>query len=412
MAEELSLGVDSFILVDDSPKETSQVSESLPQVLALTLPHDPQDIPHFLNHVWAFDRVVVTEEDRQRNVYYTQAQEFGRELKKAESAEHFLDTLALQVRILPLTPERLPRTAQLTQRTNQFNFTTIRRTEQEIVASGLECRTIDVADRFGEYGLTGVVLFNTQGDSLVIDTFLLSCRVLGRGVEHRVMSTLAEEAASRGLAYVVANLVPTAKNQPARDFLVSLGPNYQIDSAYRFPVAALLDLKPQPAAIAPPPQSTRKAPNPAAHKRPDYQTIAQQLSTAAQVHEALFHESGFHESGPMPADEPMNEIESKLAAIWCDLLKRRSVPLSGNFFDLGGHSLLAVALIMRVKQAFDIELPIDDVYAAGLTLGDLARKVEAHLHGEPEEYDAILRELESLSDEEVERLLAEESGAA
>ena len=106
----------------------------------------------------------------------------------------------------------------------------------------------------------------------------------------------------------------------------------------------------------------------------------------------------------------MTEIESRLAAIWCDLLKRPSVPLSGNFFDLGGHSLLAVLLIMRVKEAFDVELPIDDVYSAGLTLGELARKVEALQHGTPEEYDAILRELESLSDEEVERLLAQEEG--
>jgi FkbH-like protein len=406
MADELSLGVDSFILVDDSPRETAQVSESLPEVLALTLPYDAQEIPHFLNHVWAFDHVVVTEEDRQRNVYYTQAQEFGRELAKAQSAEHFLDTLALEVRIQPLTPERLPRTAQLTQRTNQFNFTTIRRTEQEIVNSGLECRTIDVSDRFGDYGLTGVILFNAYGDSLVVDTFLLSCRVLGRGVEHRVMSALAEAASSRGLAHILANLVPTAKNKPARDFLETIGTAYRVDGGYCFPVAALLDLKPQPAAIAPVAQS-RKPTSPAAHKRPDYQAIARQFSTAAQVHEAMFHQSG-----PMTSDEPMTEIESKLAAIWCDLLKRPSVPLSGNFFDLGGHSLLAVALIMRVKQAFDIELPIDDVYAAGLTLGDLARKVEAHLHGAPEEYDAILRELESLSDEEVERLLAEESGAA
>ena len=171
MAEELSLGVDSFIFVDDSPKETAQVSESLPQVLSLTLPHEPDAIPHFLEHVWAFDHVVVTEEDRHRNVYYAQAQEFGRELQKAQSAEHFLDTLDLRVRIQPLTADRLPRTAQLTQRTNQFNFTTIRRTEQEIqalVASGeMECRTIDVSDRFGDYGLTGVVLFSAGRDALI-----------------------------------------------------------------------------------------------------------------------------------------------------------------------------------------------------------------------------------------------------
>ena len=100
--------------------------------------------------------VVVTEEDRHRNVYYAQAQEFGRELERAKSAEHFLETLQLQVSVMPLNAELLPRAAQLTQRTNQFNFTTIRRTEQEIqalVASGeLACRTVEVSDRFGDYG--------------------------------------------------------------------------------------------------------------------------------------------------------------------------------------------------------------------------------------------------------------------
>jgi FkbH-like protein len=407
MAEELALGADSFIFVDDNPKETAELSESVPQVLSLTLPHVPDEIPHFLDHVWAFDRIVVTEEDRHRHVYYSQAQEFGRELQKAQSAGHFLETLDLTVRIEPLTAERLPRVAQLTQRTNQFNFSTIRRSENEIrnlVASGaLECWTVDVSDRFGDYGLTGVVLFSVNQTSLIIDTFLLSCRVLGRGVEHRVMSRLAEEALRRGVHHVTANLVPTSKNQPARDFLESCGPSQTL------PVTALLGLKPPAAAIAQvSPSPKPRSANLPAHKRPDYQGIAQYLSTAAQVHEALC------ERGLRPAftGEPMTEIEAGLAGIWCDLLKHPSVPLSGNFFDLGGHSLLAVALIVRVKQAFGVELPIDDVYAAGLTLGDLARKVEAHQHGTPEEYDAILRELESLSDEEVERLLAaEEAGA-
>jgi FkbH-like protein len=412
MADELSLSVDSFIFVDDNPKETAELSESLPQVLSLSLPHNPDDIPHFLDHVWAFDHVVVTEEDRHRNVYYTQAQEFGRELQKAQSAEHFLDTLELRVRIEPLTPDRLPRVAQLTQRTNQFNFTTIRRTEQDIqglVSSGaMECWTVDVSDRFGDYGLTGVVLFSVDREALSIDTFLLSCRVLGRGVEHRVMSRLAGEALKRGLGHVVARLVPTSKNQPARDFLENCGLE-SCGPSQTFNARALLGLRPQPDAIVPVPRSPGTRPvKPPTHKRPDYQGIAQHLSTPAQVHEAL------HETGLRPAfnDEPMTEIETRLAGIWCDLLKVPAVPLAGNFFDLGGHSLLAVALIMRVKQAFDVELPIDDVYAAGLTLGDLARKVEAHQHGTPEEYDAILRELESLSDEEVERLLAAEESEA
>ena len=411
MAAELSLGVDSFIFVDDNPKETAELSESLPQVLSLTLPHDPEAIPRFLAHVWAFDHVVVTEEDRHRNVYYAQAQEFGRELHKAQSAEHFLATLELRVRIEPLTPERLARTAQLTQRTNQFNFTTIRRTEQEIqslVSTGqLQCWTVDVSDRFGDYGFTGLILFSVDKPDLVIDTFLLSCRVLGRGVEHRLMAMLAEEADRRGLSHVIANFEPTAKNAPARDFLESLAA-----PPYRFPATELRALQPRPAAISAAPSQPKSVAGPTAHKRPDYQAIAQKLATPAQIYEAMRHESRAGLASPDLADEPMTEIESRLAAIWCDLLKRPSIPLSGSFFDLGGHSLLAVALIVRVKEEFGVELPIDDVYSAGLTLGELARKVEALQLGTPEEYDAILRELESLSDEEVERLLAEEESGA
>jgi FkbH-like protein len=417
MAAELSLGVDSFIFVDDNPKETAELAESLPQVLSLTLPHDVSLIPQFLAHVWAFDHVVITEEDRHRNVYYAQAQEFGRELKKAQSAGHFLDTLELRVRVETLTPDHLPRTAQLTQRTNQFNFTTIRRTEQQIqnlIAEGsFACRTVDVSDRFGDYGLTGVVLFGIEDDALVIDTFLLSCRVLGRGVEHRVMAALGEEAIGRGLSFLVAKLEPTSKNQPARDFLDNVGARYFADGAYRFPVAYLRDLKPQPASVSAVAQMPKaRASQKPAHKRPDYQAIALQLATPAQIHEALHHQSHLDLIDEDLSDEPMTDVESRLALIWRDLLKLPSVPLSGNFFDLGGHSLLAVVLIMRVKEAFDVELPIDDVYSAGLTLGDLARKIESIQHGTPEEYDAILRELEALSDEEVERLLAEEESGA
>ena len=152
---------------------------------------------------------------------------------------------------------------------------------------------------------------------------------------------------------------------------------YFIDGVYRFPVAHCAGSKPQPAAIAAVPQAPKTRPaSSAAHKRPDYEAIALRLSTPAQITKRMHHES--QPTRRPRRDEPMTEIESRLAAIWCDLLKRPSVPLSGNFFDLGGHSLLAVVLIMRVKEAFDVELPIDDVYSAGLTLGDLARKVEAH----------------------------------
>lgn len=402
MAAELSLGIDSFILVDDSPKECAEVEESVPETLALTLPANESEISRFLEHVWAFDHLVVTEEDRHRNAYYAQAQEFGRELKKAATLEHFAETLDVRVRFEALTPERLARVAQLTQRTNQFNLTTIRRSESEIwgLADRLtECVTLDVADRFGEYGLTGVVFYRATHDALEIDTFLLSCRVLGRGVEHRVMAHLAEEAARRGLGFLIVPFTPTAKNEPARQFLQEIAGGYR--DVYRLPVSDMIGLRWRPAARAALTQPV--IPDTAPHRRPDYECIACTLATPEQILDAMRSEGGLS-----PADPSMSSTEGRLARIWSDLLQRPGITAADSFFDLGGHSLLAVLLIGRVREAFDVELPIDDVYSTNLTLGELAHKIEAYQRGDAAEYDALLKEIEELSDEEVRRLLAEE----
>ena len=258
LSSELSLSLDSFILVDDNPKECAEVAESIPEVLAVALPAEADEIPHFLEHIWAFDHVLVTEEDRNRSAHYKTSLEFGRELKQASNLESFMNALDLQVRIQPCTPSQLGRVAQLTERTNQFNFTTIRRTEAEIAAlladGRLESLTMDVSDRFGDYGLTGVALFRTVEDALVIDTLLLSCRVLGRGVEHRVLAHLAREALRRGLETVIATFESTAKNEPARRFLHEIGARFEQPTesgfSYSLPAAELRALYPLAARAA------------------------------------------------------------------------------------------------------------------------------------------------------------------
>ncbi len=409
LAGELSLGLDSFIFVDDNPKECAEVEESVPEALALALPENAAEIPDFLKHVWAFDHLTVTDEDRHRNAYYSQAQEFGHELRKTANLEHFLATLELRVNVEPLTAERLGRVAQLISRTNQFNFTTRRRTAPEIQAlidkGEMECLTVNVSDLFGDYGLVGVILFAQTANRIEIDTLLLSCRALGRGVEHRLMSHLADEALRRNLDTVSATLLETKKNQPARQFLHELGAAFEarIENGFRYaiPAGALRGLEWKPSTVeavsGPTPERDKTS---SARKRPDYARIATKLNTADRVLEAMRHAA--------PSDATTTETESRLAGIWSDLLHRPGIRPDDNFFDLGGHSLLAVLLIMRVRDAFGIELPIDDVYSAGVTLGELARKVEMYQLGNPADYDALLKEIEGLSDEEVRRLLAEE----
>ena len=206
LAKSLSLGLESFVFIDDNPVECELMRAELPQVLTLLLPPEDQ-IESFLSHIWAFDKESVTEEDKRRtNLYKEDAAR--KELEQtASNIVDFVSSLKVVVDIRPPDESEWPRLAQLTQRTNQFNFTTVRRTEAELRALGglrPEQRgsvlRVRVSDRFGDYGLVGLVIYRTTPNDLVADTFLLSCRVLGRGVEHTILRHLGSLAKTVGLA--------------------------------------------------------------------------------------------------------------------------------------------------------------------------------------------------------------------
>jgi acyl carrier protein len=224
-----------------------------------------------------------------------------------------------------------------------------------------------------------------------------------------MLAWLGDEAVRRGLETVSARLETTSKNRPAQEFLHTIGGSVEQGAAngfaYEFPAAALHGLEWAPTVKSRPDPGAARATAPGKRRRfVEYARIAHSLSRPAQILEAMRSETV-----EAPADD-MTDIERRLAVIWADLLQRPSVGVADNFFDLGGHSLLVVLLIVRVREAFGIELPIDDVYSASLTLGELARKIEVYQLAaiDPAEYNALLAEIESLSDEEVRQLLAEE----
>lgn len=422
LADELNVGVDTFIFLDDNPKECAEVAEGAPEALPLVLPEDIDELPEYLRHIWAFDHPVITEEDRQRSTLYAQTLEFGREIKRASSLEEFIAGLNLRVDFQPLAVERLGRVAQLTQRTNQFNCTTVRRNEQEIqtlLSDGrYRCFTGEVSDRFGEYGLVGVLIVERRITEMRVDTFLLSCRALGRGVEHRMLSALAEEALDNGIYTVSVAFRPTAKNMPARQFLDSIGfgtvEALEDETVYRFPATELQALRWKPrkvdteAVVLKP-----KAKAPAVRRFVEFARIARSLRTPAQVVTEMRRQAQEVLTHSMAPDAPASEVERRLATIWTELLEKPADSVHANFFDLGGHSLLAVLLLMRVKEEFGVELSVDDVYSGTLTLGELARTIEAHQLGamDADEYHALLAEIEGLSDEEVQALLQQEEQA-
>jgi FkbH-like protein len=228
LAEELQLSLESFIFIDDNPLECAEVQTNCPEVLTLLLPHDLNHLPHLLWHFWAFDHLGATAEDKKRTELYVQQIKRQVFQKAFSSLKDFLEGLELRVRITPMKEAELRRVAQLTQRTNQFNCTTIRRTESEIrqfcqadKGNGGECLVVEVSDRFGDYGLVGVILFTVRPEEIEVDTFILSCRALGRGVEHQMLAKVGEIAHERGVGRVIVPFIPNAKNAPAREFLES-----------------------------------------------------------------------------------------------------------------------------------------------------------------------------------------------
>jgi FkbH-like protein len=229
MAEELGFGLDAFVFLDDNPVETAGMAAAHPQVLTLTLPEDAAGFPALLDHLWAFDQLGVTAEDGRRADYYRAGQERDRFRRSTMDYSAFIEGLGLDIAVAEATAEQAPRVSQLTYRTNQFNTTGVRRTESEIrglADEGGTCWATAVSDRFGDYGLVSIAFTRGEDRALVVDGLMMSCRVLGRGVEHRVLAHLGEQALQGGFDRLDVPFRPTERNAPVRRFLDSVAGDY------------------------------------------------------------------------------------------------------------------------------------------------------------------------------------------
>jgi len=226
IARELNLGLDALAFLDDNPVERRQLRGALPEVAVVELPADPMLFARTVRECPLFERLTLSTEDQQRGAMY-QAQQEREQQQKTLSREDFLRSLQQEVEIAPVVKATLARVAQLTNKTNQFNLTTHRWTEQQIAdlcsadlgaASGWSSFSLRVRDRFGDNGLAGVAIIHREQDYCEIDTLLLSCRVIGRSVETAFLSFLANHAREGGASRLQGWFRPTTKNQPARDF--------------------------------------------------------------------------------------------------------------------------------------------------------------------------------------------------
>jgi len=219
IARELNIGLDSLVFVDDNPAECALIRQECPECDVVILPDKPYLLPAALGAIPGIENIHITEEDRRKGEMY-RAEAARREYEDEYSnLDEFLRSLEMEVSIEPATPFSTPRIAQLTQKTNQMNMTTRRYTEAQISAfAGDPARavvSVSARDRFGDHGIIGVMILEFRDGKCVIDTFLLSCRVIGRGIEQVMTAFVAEVARARGAGRLIGEFLPTPKNAPA-----------------------------------------------------------------------------------------------------------------------------------------------------------------------------------------------------
>ncbi|PYE55196.1 thioester reductase domain-containing protein [Deinococcus yavapaiensis] len=384
LAAELNLGLDSFVFIDDNPLEVAEVQAALPDVLCVTLPSRPHDIPAFLEHHWAFDRVTVTAEDRARTESYRQNRQRAAVEARSVTLDDFLAALDLRVRVAPVVAGELERVAQLTQKTNQFNTTTRRRRLPDLQAlldGGWQCFSVHVSDRFGDYGLVGAATVHAEGPCLTVDSLLLSCRVLGKRVEHALVQHLAEYAARHGHQALRLEFRASDRNTPARAFLESLGAAGRDENGDGFTLT--LPVHEVEARLAAPEGET---PSPSPEARPPVRTrhvrtgdaglwtdVARHTRSAQSILAAIGTRKRARPALSSPYVAPRSPLQQDLTAGWSELLRVEPVGLYDSFFDLGGDSLRSAALSARISRDHGVDLSLAQL--ASPTVAELARAI-------------------------------------
>ncbi|MDD1518429.1 haloacid dehalogenase [Bradyrhizobium sp. WBAH10] len=227
LSEILSLGLDSFVFLDDNPAERAQIRFALPQVAVPELPKDVTEwIPVFQSACY-FEATGFTAEDRDRASYYRADARRTAQLKSFARQEDYLQSLDMELQVNPFDAVGRKRIAQLISKSNQFNLTTRRYSEADVASAEADPRRITMqmrlTDTFGDNGMIGVVIADIGTDALEIDTWLMSCRVLGRGVPEATLDLLVARARELGKGFVRGVYIPTKKNMMVADHYRNLG---------------------------------------------------------------------------------------------------------------------------------------------------------------------------------------------
>ena len=227
IATKLNIGLDSLVFIDDNPAERSIIRQFVPEVAVPEVSTDPIEFIEVLEAHRYFQVAALGADDFKRGEYYRVNAARAEIASASANIEDFLKSLDMRSVIRPIIDATLERSTQLINKSNQFNLTTRRKTVSDVLAATTAedwvTMTVTLTDRFGDNGLISVILANTDGDSLNIETWLMSCRVLKRGVERLVLNALVKEAEARGLTWLRGEYISTPRNGLVRDHFLDLG---------------------------------------------------------------------------------------------------------------------------------------------------------------------------------------------
>ena len=362
VATELDVAVDSFLFLDDNPGECAGMRQAWPSVLTVRFPQRDRQVTGFLRRLWAFDLVTSTTTDRNRAEMYRV--EALRHQARAEAHDHtnFVRGLDLRITTRPVTQADVPRIAQLGERTTQFATGWPWSGQADLHAllsdRAIRCVAVCVTDRFGDYGLVGVVVHELRPDCMHVFAYLLSCRVLRRDVEYEVLRRLVDRAGTSRTARIVVPVTVTERNQPVRDFLDSVSARWTQTAEggllAEVPVPLVRVTPKRPAAPA---EAVVRVSIGGGNGNELLAALAETLDTARRIHDYLFTDS---DVGEQTTRSPAYGLwVSALKHIWESTLDVPDIAPEDDLFDRwGATSVDVLAADAQLRRMFGVSLTL------------------------------------------------------
>jgi FkbH-like protein len=364
LAGELNLGLDSFLFLDDNPVEVAEVSSVHPSITAIELSMSGPGATRF-DHLWPLDCRMISAEDAKRAQSYRQNLSRVREREKSSDFASFIGGLGLQIRLEGPRDSTLARLEQLTERTNQFNINNVKRSaawlNEQRATDGGAVLAVSVSDKFGDYGIVGLLAVEMDRQDLVVNTFLMSCRVLGRGVEHRMISEVGRLALKFGASQIKIPVRVTVRNLPVRQFLERIDGHHSTEATDQLHLVA-----PDVAA------NFRFSPS------DGYVDVFEEGAPAAfdsSNRRGRARAGVWIEAATVYASAA--EVEKALAELFCQALGLETIGAEDDFFELGVYSLLAVQLVSRIRDRLNTQLSIRTLFECS-SIAKLASAIDSH----------------------------------